>query len=35
LHVRGIEKVTTHLDLNAIVLLASAVAASRLAKAVA
>jgi len=35
LHVRGIEKVTTHLYLNAIVLLASAVAASRLAKAVA
>ena len=35
LHVRGIEKVTTHLYLNAIVLLASAIAASRSAKAVA
>lgn len=32
-HVRGIEKVTTHLYLNAIVLLASAIAASRSAKA--
>jgi len=35
LHVRGIKKVATHLYLNAIVLLASAMAASRSAKAVA
>lgn len=35
LHVSGIEKVTTHLYLNAIVLLVSAMAASRSAQAVA
>jgi hypothetical protein len=34
LHDHGIKKVTTHLYLNAIVLLASAIAASRSAKAV-